>query len=146
MILGNIKDAKRYFCANERFEKAFEILRGLDESATEKIIVEDGIFWINIAEFDEIAPGEKQFEAHRDFLDIHFIISGVEKFGYADIEKLSETKGYDAENDYLLLSGNVDVVTLKKGDFCVVFPEDAHIPVMGKGEGKLKKAIVKIKL
>ena len=146
MIFGNIKDAKRYYCINESFEKAFEILKSLDETATERITVEDGVFWINIAEFDEIAPGEKQFEAHRDFLDIHFIISGEEKFGYADIEKLSETKEYDAENDYLLLSGEADVLTLKKGDFCVVFPEDAHIPVMGKGDGKLKKAIVKIKL
>ena len=146
MILGNIKDAKKYFCTNERFEKAFEILKSLDDSATERITVEDGIFWVNIAEFDEVSDGEKQFEAHRYFLDIHFIISGEEKFGYADIEKLCETQAYDAENDYLLLSGDADAVTLRKGDFCVVFPEDAHIPVMAKGEGKLKKAIVKIKI
>lgn len=146
MIFGNIKDAKRYFCVNKRFERAFEILNGLDASQTERITVEDGIFWINIAEFEEIAPGEKPFEAHRDFLDLHFIIEGEEKFGYADIERLTETKAYDEENDYLLLSGEADVLTLKKGDFCVVFPEDAHIPVMGKGDGKLKKAIVKIKM
>lgn len=146
MILGNIKDAKRYFCANEKFEKAFEILKDLDESASERITVEDGIFWINIAEFDSIEAGEKPLEAHKDFLDIHFIISGEEKFGYADIERVSETKAYDTENDYLLLSGDADTVTLKKGDFCVVFPEDAHSPCMAKGEGKLKKAIVKIKL
>ncbi len=146
MILGNIKDAKRYFCVNERFEKAFEILKGLDASASEKITLEDGVFWINIAEFEEIAPGEKQAEAHKDFLDLHFIIEGEEKFGYADIERLTETKEYDKENDYLLLSGDVDVLTLKKGDFCIVFPEDAHIPVLGKGDEKLKKAIVKIKM
>ena len=146
MIFGNIKDAKRYYCVNERFEKAFVILTRLDVSASERITIEDGIFWINIAEFDDVSDGEKQAEAHKDFLDIHFIISGEEKFGYADIERLTEAKSYDKENDYLLLSGEVDVVTLKKGDFCVVFPEDAHIPVMGKGEGKLKKAIVKIKM
>lgn len=146
MIFGNIKDAKRYFCTNDRFEKAFEILKGLDSTANERITVEDGVFWINIAEFDEVATGEKQFEAHRDFLDLHFIIEGEEKFGYADIERLTEAKAYDKENDYLLLSGDADVLTLKKGDFCVVFPEDAHIPVMGKGDGKLKKAIVKIKM
>ena len=118
----------------------------LDESASERITVSEGIFWINIAEFNEVSDEKKPFEAHRDFLDIHCVISGEEKFGYADIEKLSETKEYDAENDYLLLSGDADVVTLKKGDFCVVFPEDAHIPVMAKGDGILKKAIVKIKM
>lgn len=146
MILGNIKDAKRYFCVNKRFERAFEILNGLEASQTEGIIVEDGVFWVNIAEFEEISPSEKYLEAHRDFLDLHFIIEGEERFGYADAERLSEVKAYDKEKDYLLLSGEADVLTLKKGDFCIAFPEDAHIPVMGKGDGMLKKAIVKIRL
>lgn len=146
MILGNIKDASRYFSVNKRFEKAFEILKELDASQTERITLEEGIFWINFAEFNEIASGEKQFEAHKDFLDLHFVIEGEEKFGYADIKRLTETKMYDKENDFLMLSGDADMLTLQKGDFCVVFPEDAHIPVMGKGKGTLKKAIVKIKL
>lgn len=146
MIVGSIKNAERYFCVNKDFEAAFKILKGLDEASNERITIRDGEFWINIAEFEEISAGEKHLEAHRDFLDLHFIIEGEEHFGYADAEGLTEVKAYDKENDYLLLSGEADALTLKKGDFCVFFPEDAHIPVMGKGDGRLKKAIVKIKL
>lgn len=146
MIVENIKDAKRYFCVNDRFEKAFEILGSENLKFGEKIVVEDGAFWINFAEIDKAASGEKLFEAHRDFLDLHFVIEGEETFGYSDISRLTEEKSYDAEGDFLLLSGKADTLTLKKGDFCVVFPEDAHIPVFAKCSGVLKKAIVKIKL
>lgn len=146
MILGNMENADRYIGINKDFAKAFELLRGLTESSSERITVRDGEFWINIAEFDEIAPGEKLFEVHKNFLDLHFIINGEEEFGYADIKTLTESKPYDEENDYLLLSGDAASFNLKKGDFCIVFPEDAHIPCMSKGNGILKKAIVKIKL
>lgn len=145
MITGNIRDAKRYFCVNDKFEKAFEILDGLDLSSNERITVEEGVFWINIAEFEEAPSGEKLFETHEKFLDLHFVISGEKKFGYANAETLSERIPFDVEKDIMYLEGKADVITLKKGDFCLVFPEDAHIPVLGKGEGLLKKAIVKIR-
>ncbi len=146
MIFGNINDAEKYFPVNRYFAEAFGLLKGLDGSEHERITVKDGTFWINFAEFDEIATGDKPFEAHKDFLDIHYIIEGEEKFGCANTESLTESRPYDKENDYLLLSGSADILTLKKGDFCIVFPEDAHIPCMSKGNEKLKKAIVKIKL
>lgn len=146
MILGSINNAEKYFPINNRFAEAFARLKSLNGSEREKITVEDGIFWINLAEFEEIGTDNKLFEAHKDFLDIHYIIEGEEKFGFANIDGLTEVRPYDKENDYMLLNGNADILTLKKGDFCIVFPEDAHIPCMAKGGETLKKAIVKIKL
>lgn len=34
MIIGNIKDAERYFGINENFEKAFAFLKGLTKDAS----------------------------------------------------------------------------------------------------------------
>lgn len=49
--------------------------------------------------------------------------------------------------DYILLKGGMDKLLLKEGEFCIVFPEDAHLPGgFGRTTDKLKKAIVKIKL
>ena len=67
--------------------------------------------------------------------------------GYADIDTLTPTTEYNDEKDYQMLKGHVNKVILNKGDFCVVFPEDAHLPQMIGDDGKwVKKAVVKMKV
>ena len=150
MIVGNIKDAKRYLSVNENFGEAFEILASLtSDTPTGKLVERDG-FRINVmenvrADLDKNG-NPRVFEAHRAYLDIHFVIEGEEGMGYADISRLNVTKEYDETADYLLLSGDYDKLILKKGDFCITFPEDAHIPTMCAGGDKLKKAVVKIRV
>ncbi len=86
-------------------------------------------------------------EAHREYLDIHYVLCGEEGFGYADVSSLTPTTDYNSEKDYILLKGGMDKLLLKEGEFCIVFPEDAHLPGgFGRTTDKLKKAIVKIKL
>lgn len=148
MIVGNIKDAKRYYSVNENFKTAFEFLGTLDSGASGSF--EFPGFRVNIVEsegndFDSLgAP--RVFEAHKDYLDIHFCILGAEGMGYSDINKLEVVKEYDKTGDYMLLRGGVNKLILGEGDFCIVFPEDAHIPAMTGGNGIFKKAVVKIKL
>jgi YhcH/YjgK/YiaL family protein len=149
MIVANIKDAKRYYSVNPHFKEIFEFLRTLNASSTEGTEREAWRAGISVCEkrdFDE--SGElRPAEAHRAYLDIHYVISGSEGMGYADVDTLEPITEYDAEGDYLLLSGDVSVVTLREGEFCIVFPEDAHVPALTTkyGDG-LKKSVVKVKL
>ncbi len=148
MIVGNIKDAKRYYSVNENFGAAFEFLSSLD--ATAEGSYEFTGFRVNVLDSvgsDVAADGTPRvFEAHRDYLDIHYCIQGTEGMGYSDIEKLAVVKEYVKDEDYLLASGKVNKLILGVGDFCIVFPEDAHIPAMVGEGGAFKKAVVKIKL
>lgn len=147
MILGNIKNAKRYFGTNQNFADVFKTLASLDKNTKPgKIEIKKDSVWISIADFNECPSGKRLFEAHKDFLDIHFILSGTEKFACADTDTLKIENEYDSTQDFMLLSGDGNEFTLCEGDFCVVYPEDAHIPVLGIGHDVLKKAIVKIKL
>lgn len=59
-----------------------------------------------------IPEGIRMFEAHRDFIDIHFILSGSEVFGYSNVDSLKLTKEYDQDADYLLLDGDRNLLTL----------------------------------
>lgn len=150
MITGNIKDAKRYYPVVEGFREAFEILASLTPDVPCGVVTERDGFRISVmenvrADLDKNG-NPRVFEAHRNYLDIHFVISGEEGMGYADISKLTVTKEYDESGDYLLLSGDYDKLILKPGDFCITFPEDAHIPAMTAGGEGLKKAVVKIRL
>ena len=150
MIIGNIKDAKRYFSVNPDFEEAFGMLCELTPSTPCGKLTEREGFRISVMEnerrdFDKNG-NPRAFEARRDYLDIHYVIEGEEGMGYADVARLTITKEYDEAADYLLLSGAYDKLILKPGDFCITFPEDAHIPAMTAGGAGLKKAVVKIKL
>lgn len=151
MILANIKDAERYYALNPHFPEIFTFLKTLTEASNEGYVGEDckvnfsGKF---VDTADKMPDGaDKSFEAHKDYIDIHYCISGSEGIGYADVKTLTPTTEYDKENDYFLLSGKYQKVVLRRGDFCIVFPEDAHIPMMaGDGDGKVLKAVAKIKL
>ena len=108
----------------------------------------DGIVLTNHYQKSYVKDGTpREFEAHRKFLDIHYVIDGVECMGYADIDTLTPTTEYNDEKDYQMLKGHVNKIILNKGDFCVVFPEDAHLPQMIGDDGKwVKKAVVKMKV
>ena len=150
MIVDNINLAHRYFGIDPRLEKIFSALEDLNENSPIGSREYDG-FRIGISEcdtFDKNSEGcARPFEAHREYADIHYVISGDEGMGYANVEDLTSVCDYNSEQDYQLLSGEASLVHLRKGDFCLVFPEDAHIPQMRAGESKhIKKAVVKFKI
>ena len=148
MIIGNIKDAKRYYSVNENFAATFEFLSSLDKDSV-GVFEFDG-FKANVFEQSgadlEKDGSARAFEAHRKYLDIHYVISGKEGMGYSDIDKLTALAEYNEEGDYILLSGELNKIVMNEGDFCIVFPEDAHIPAMSAGDTPFKKAVVKIKI
>ena len=152
MIVANIKNAKRYYPLNENFETVFEFLESLSPENLPDGIVGDG-YKVNMSgQYTETSdmPSDGSvppFEAHRKYIDIHYCIDGSEAIGYNDIARLTPTTEYDENDDYLLLSGESYNVILHPGDFCIVFPEDAHIPCLAADDDKkVLKAVAKIKL
>lgn len=150
MILANIKDAEKYCAINKNFKVVFDFLKTLTKDSKETLEADD--YKVNFSgkycdTADKNADGTlKKFEAHKKYIDIHYCISGSEGIGYNDVSRLTPDTEYDEENDYLLLSGEYQKVVLHEGDFCIVFPEDAHIPMMkGTVDGKLLKAVAKVK-
>ena len=151
MILANIKDAERYYSLHPAFPAVFEFLKSLGTESREGISGEN--YRVNfsgqyIDTSDKSNDGtDKRFEAHRKYIDIHYCVSGSEGIGYADIATLTPETEYDEEADYFFLSGKYQRLILREGDFCIVFPEDAHIPAMiGDKPEKLLKAVAKIAL
>ena len=151
MIVANIKDAKRYFGVDPHFEEIFARLAELTADSATGGTEYDG-FRIGVSEGAtyDVKPDDgtpRDFEAHRKFLDIHYVIEGAECMGYADVATLTPVTEYNDEKDYQMLSGHVNKIILNKGDFCVVYPEDAHLPQMIGDDGKkVKKAVVKMRV
>ena len=148
MITDNLKNCEMYFSLNEKFKEIFECVKTLDETyAGKRVTIEEGVARVNTSRVEKAPEGKRVAEAHRKFIDIHFVLKGKETFGYANIDNMTAITEYDDEKDYFFLEGDMMEITLDEGDFCIVYPQDAHMPIMRKEcEDDLIRCVAKIKL
>ena len=148
MIVGNIRDRERYEGLGEKFRLALEYFATVGEEELQKgdIVLSDGETLVKVRPIVTRPAEECPFEAHERYADIHFVAYGRERIGYARTENMTKT-GYSEEKDTLHLTGEGVFVPLEKGDFMIVFPEDAHQPCVWDGVPcRVGKMIAKIKL
>lgn len=90
---------------------------------------------------------ECAYEAHKNFIDLHYIVSGTERIATADITVLTTTTPYTPEKDIEFLTGKADgYYDLKPGQFMVCFPNDAHkVAMMVEKPANIQKIVFKIR-
>ncbi len=146
MILGNINDNTQYdlLCKNENFKIALDYIKNNDFKDEKVNIKGDDIYAFKSV--INTKPFENYFEIHHKYTDIFYIINGQEDIYLSDAKQLKASGEFDVQKD--VVHGTVETyqkISLKKGDYIVIFPEDAHAP--GRGNGKLlEKLIVKVKI
>lgn len=134
---------------SERMIKGFEYLNNTDwESIKDgKYEIDGENLYVNIQTYK--TKSEADFEAHRKYVDIQYIISGKENIGVVDYLACTTTVPYDEAKDIEFLRGSGRYITLNKGEFLVLYPEDAHKPSISINPEKptnVRKAVVKVKL
>lgn len=147
MIIDTLKNAGLYQALGVNIGKALDYLAATDFSAVEPGRYDlDGDNLFALVQRYDTKPHEKGvWEAHRRYIDVQYVASGIETMGYAHIDDLSETQAYSAEKDYLLLAGAGDFVTVRAGVFVVFFPQDAHMPCLTcKSASSVQKVVVKV--
>jgi YhcH/YjgK/YiaL family protein len=89
-------------------------------------------------------PDKGVWEAHRQFLDLQYIVEGVERIRYAPTSRLTPGD-YDAAKDFWRFEGEGDAVTVPAGSFMLLWPTDGHMPcLMVDQPAPVKKVVVKI--
>ena len=82
--------------------------------------------------------------------DIQYMVEGEEIFGYEPVAVLKPSGEYNDETDLIFYKEpkQSGAVLLKKGDFAIVPPEDAHAPrrMSANGPCRVKKIVVKVKV
>lgn len=146
MILDHIKNAHLYYGLNPYFKSAFESLSKVKLSDFEKKKEEvDGTDFF-LLYFDTEGKGKDavKLECHQKYLDIHFVVMGSDLIGYKETSLCKDVDTDDLEkNDYKLFNDKpVSEILINENYFAIVFPGDAHAPLMG--EGKFLKVVAKI--
>jgi YhcH/YjgK/YiaL family protein len=146
MIIDKLDNADRYNALHPGFEAAFRALREMDfeemEEGPQEIDGERLV--VNVIRSQAKRMEDVWLEAHHRYIDIQYLISGEEQFGWqltADSEiPMGE---YDEEKDTIKYEDVPEGwFPLLPGSFAIFFPEDAHAPMLG--EGAINKIVVKV--
>lgn len=150
MIYDNIKNIERYQGLSGDIYDGLRYLTSIDDS------IENGVHQITdnvkaiVSEYETKEANPNGFEAHREYLDIQYLVSGKEIIKCIPIDDLVVVRDYDEANDYLLFSDNVNNTLdflLGEGYFTLLYPDDAHEPQLCDGKPMpVKKVVIKIKI
>lgn len=145
MIIGDLKNSFRYENLHPLFKEVFSVIKNTNwnEKEVGKIILDDEKLFIIVSEPECIAKEKQVLEYHKKYLDIHILLQGEETIGWKSLNDCNDEKqAYNEKDDYGLYNDAPDTfVTLQPNQFLIVYPEDAHAPIIGNR--KIRKLVVK---
>lgn len=148
MILDSLHNAARYFALNPRLERAFSALREFDLQHLEpgRYEIDGEQIFLNLALAPLKQPEEARLEVHNAYLDVQLLLEGEETFGWSPRATLLQPQEpFDTERDIQFFDDAPQLYyRLLPGQFTILFPEDAHAPLLG--EGSVRKVILKVKM
>lgn len=147
MIKGNISNIENLSNLPEVIINGLNYIKNANFSSLKdgKIFIDGENMFVNIQTY--MTKDDANYEAHRKYADIQYIISGSEKIGVTDYKTCSTVIAYDEANDIEFLSVTGNDVVLKEGEFVILYPEDAHKPSISINEStQVRKAVVKVLL
>lgn len=149
MVFGNLESTKEYHRLCDEIIQCLNYAREHDlKSYMPGMYHIDGDkIFVNIVEYITTTSEQKFWEAHRNYIDIHLVIQGIEQIDLNFVHNMIQ-KDFIEEKDFLPLEGRANsLVQLNSQDFLICYPEDAHRTGIQVGEsGIVKKAIFKIKI
>jgi YhcH/YjgK/YiaL family protein len=161
VIADTLEHLERYRGLHPRLDRGLQALRRLaSESAASRAHapadgrheLEGEDLYASLSTYETGEPGEKNFEAHRRYIDIQAVLSGREVLHWAPLAGLRPRGGYSEAEDIAMYEDPParDVaVPLAPGTFVVLFPQDAHKPGCrvrkARGE-RVRKLVIKVRL
>jgi YhcH/YjgK/YiaL family protein len=150
MIFDTIKNSQQYAAISPRIKTSFDYLAKTDFSKIEagRYELDGSNIFALVQVYDSIPKEQGKWECHKNYIDIQYIVEGVELIGFAIAENMKVITEYNPEKDIAFLTGEGDFMTLEKNSYGIFFPQDAHMPKVAKGNipAHVKKVVIKIKI
>ncbi|MBP3228880.1 MAG: YhcH/YjgK/YiaL family protein [Bacteroidaceae bacterium] len=146
MILASLSDAPRYAALHPALPALFDYVKShnLLTAPTGCLSLDGDALFINVSDATLKTKEALKLEAHRRYIDIHLPLSAPEIIGVRHLSTLGQPDvPFDEDGDFALWTAPADnYFVVHPGEFCLVFPEDAHAPVIGTG--RLRKLVAKV--
>lgn len=149
VILSKLSDSHLIEALHPSFKSVFDYIKQNDLSKvpTGRITLDADNIFINIDDAKLRTQSEQVLEIHRQYIDIHIPLSGEEIVGWTPLDDLEvpSNEPFDVKRDFALYAQKASTYfTVKPGQFYIMFPEDAHAPIIGNGT--LRKLIAKVRV
>jgi len=148
MILDQLSQWPRYARLHPRFAAAFRYLETLTpQTPVGRVELAGNDLFVSVQTYPTRPVEQCRFEAHRQYADIQFLITGREQILWSPLP--ATTAPYNAEKDILFFATPAVATPLHlvAGQFAVFFPADGHAPGCDlSGTATVLKAVVKVRL
>jgi YhcH/YjgK/YiaL family protein len=145
MIVTRLDEAGAYAAVHPLFAAALEWLRNADWERTEdgRHVIDGERLFVLVAGSEGRGRATARIEAHRRYIDLQYVIEGVEEIGIRPrVRCATVSEPYAAERDIeFFAEASESWLALPAGSLAVFFPEDGHAPTAGTG--RVRKAVVK---
>jgi YhcH/YjgK/YiaL family protein len=143
------KVAAHYKKFPARWEAAFRFLSGhnLLELPVGRTDLSDDVY-VTVSEYTTKKQEDAAFESHKKYIDLQYIISGVENIGLTHDTSIPVKIPYNEDKDIAFYNFNGGILLqATPAVFFIFFPDDLHRPCIKAGEPALvKKIVIKIKV
>jgi biofilm protein TabA len=148
MIIAEIRCAGQYMHVHPKFPAAIEFLTRQDLATIPpgRVDIDGNVLYAVVTAQQGKSATEAKLEAHRRYIDIHYVVSGIDAIGWRPTSQCSLVEDpFDVEKDFGLFRDEPLVwIPVHAGTFAVFFPEDAHAPMVSSG--LVHKLVVKVEL
>lgn len=148
MIFDHIHNINNYKFLSDPLVRALELIRDTDFGSLEDGTYEvDGKNLFYFVQSYETKADNDTPEAHRQYIDIQYLIQGTEKMGVAQLDTAEEIEARP-QNDIWFYHAPMDYITVSQGMFAVFFPNDAHAPGIASADGPkpARKCVFKVRV
>jgi YhcH/YjgK/YiaL family protein len=146
MIIDTLDNCEKYFCIHPGFADAFHFLKHQPSAPVidQNIPVKNGRIQAMYMQRVGKTRNAARLEAHLGNIDIQFLISGEEEFGWKPTAQCAQPDGdFMPERDVQFFNDTPDSWhLLRPSQFVVFFPEDAHAPMVS--QANLSKVVIKV--
>lgn len=132
MIVDYIENAYLYIGLSDGLRKAFEIIKdkALSQKADGRYEVDGDKLYYIVQYYTTKLREECKLEAHKKYIDVQFVVTGQEIIYHTPLNGLKIETPYDQTKDvaFYKVPADLTAIHLRPRMFCILFPQDAHIP------------------
>lgn len=147
--VNKLEFARQYHANPSRWDKAFTYLKNTDFSTLQPgryPIDGDDVYAVITLGPPKMMDDTTTWESHRNFEDIHFVISGKEKIGIIPLSQANVVRKYDPGHDLAGYSAKGSYYVATPGIFFIITTEEAHRPgIKEDGCDLVKKLYIKVR-
>jgi biofilm protein TabA len=149
MIIDSLSNTGAGVWLPSRLKQALEYLRTTDMTsvALGRHDLEGDRLFALVQEYTTKTAADCRWEAHRRYVDVQYVVRGVERMGYANIALAREVEPYDPARDVAFFEPGQDYVTVRAGMFTIFTPEDVHAPCgLADAPRTVRKVVIKAEI